>query len=140
MRTVCWPECDLAEPAPDNEEGFWENADFVTLNNALLGELGGSGDRPPTLPENWMSTVSEAIREQAMELIGRQNGHGWWGWKDPRNSLTLPFWRQLLPRLKVVISLRNPLEVTQSLATREASGENNHHRVTTQDRPGSRTT
>ncbi|UCD38408.1 MAG: tetratricopeptide repeat protein, partial [Fidelibacterota bacterium] len=39
-----------------------------------------------------------------------------WGWKDPRASLTLPFWKSLLPELKVVICLRNPVEVYRSLA------------------------
>jgi SAM-dependent methyltransferase len=39
-----------------------------------------------------------------------------WGWKDPRNSLTVPFWRQLIPGLKVVVCLRNPHEAARSLA------------------------
>ena len=29
-----------------------------------------------------------------------------WGWKDQRNSLTLPFWEDLLPGLKTVIVVR----------------------------------
>ena len=38
-----------------------------------------------------------------------------WGWKDPRNSLTLRFWQGLLPKLKVIIMVRNPLEVAYSM-------------------------
>src|SRR5262249_8371906 len=40
------------------------------------------------------------------------------GWKDPRNCLTLPFWRKLLPELKVLVIVRNPLEVAYSLRNR----------------------
>ena len=31
-----------------------------------------------------------------------------WGWKDPRTSLTLPFWRSALGPLRVVVVVRNP--------------------------------
>src|SRR4029453_5698696 len=41
-----------------------------------------------------------------------------WGWKDPRTSLTLPFWQQLLPELKTVVVVRNPLEVAHSMRER----------------------
>jgi hypothetical protein len=36
------------------------------------------------------------------------------GWKDPRNSLTLPFWLSLLPRMKVIVCIRHPLQVARS--------------------------
>lgn len=41
-----------------------------------------------------------------------------WGWKDPRNSLTLPFWNALLPDLKVLVCLRHPQEVARSMRER----------------------
>jgi hypothetical protein len=41
-----------------------------------------------------------------------------WGWKDPRTSLTLPFWRSALGPLRVVVVVRNPLEVVTSLHRR----------------------
>ena len=44
-----------------------------------------------------------------------------WGWKDPRNSLTLPFWEDLLPGLKTLIILRNPLEVAYSMRKRNGT-------------------
>jgi len=58
------------------------------------------------------------LRVEAAKLIQRFSVHEPWGWKDPRNSLTLPFWKLLIPDLKVVICLRNPLEVAQSLNKR----------------------
>lgn len=112
------PERILAESFPDNERGFWENLDFVDLNNALLQQLGGTWNKPPRLPETWSNAGLGPLRDRAMDLISRLSSLKQWGWKDPRNSLTLPFWRQLIPKLKVVICLRSPLEVAQSLVGR----------------------
>src|SRR5205814_1012908 len=44
-----------------------------------------------------------------------------WGWKDPRNSLTLPFWEDLLPGLKTLMIVRNPLEVAYSMGKRNST-------------------
>ena len=41
-----------------------------------------------------------------------------WGWKDPRTSLTLPFWRSAFGPLRTVVVVRNPLEVVTSLYRR----------------------
>src|SRR5207237_264153 len=41
-----------------------------------------------------------------------------WGWKDPRTSLTIPLWLELVPDLRVVVCLRNPLDVALSLRKR----------------------
>lgn len=117
------PEQILAQPFPDNERGFWENIDFVTLNDALLQTLGGTWDTPPPQPETWENVELDSLRDRALGLISRLSGLKQWGWKDPRSSLTLPFWRQLIPKLKVVICLRNPLEAMQSLVRRRPSAD-----------------
>ncbi len=46
-------------------------------------------------------------------------GRDLWGWKDPRTCVTLPFWRRLLPPMRYVICLRNPLDVARSLQERD---------------------
>jgi hypothetical protein len=51
-------------------------------------------------------------------LVRRFDGREPWGWKDPRNCLTLPLWRKLLPETKVLICVRNPLAVAESLRLR----------------------
>ena len=43
---------------------------------------------------------------------------GPWGFKDPRFTFTLPFWRDALPDLRVVASFRHPIAVALSLARR----------------------
>ena len=41
-----------------------------------------------------------------------------WGWKDPRNIFTLPFWITLFPASKIVIVKRHPYDVSMSLIKR----------------------
>lgn len=117
-------EQDLMPPHPDNPEGYWENQKFVEINNAVLSFYGGSWHVPPD-PDSILNTKQglSFLEEQARNLIDSFAGKVFWGWKDPRNSITLPFWRRLLPELKVIICLRNPVEVVQSMARRDHFSE-----------------
>ncbi len=45
-----------------------------------------------------------------------------WGWKDPRNTYTLPFWLDLFPEAKVIHIYRHPLDIANSLVTRRKRG------------------
>ncbi len=42
-----------------------------------------------------------------------------WGWKDPRNTYTLPIWLDLFPEAKVLRIYRNGVDVAWSLQVRE---------------------
>ena len=102
-----------------NGEPHWENIKFVALNDKILSRLGGSWHRPPNFRPGWERTHEMSdLTAAASKLINRFGARQPWGWKDPRNSLTLPFWRQLMPDLTVVICVRNPLEVAESLRVR----------------------
>ena len=103
----------------NNGEPHFENVRLVMLNDEILSRLGGSWNNPPNLPAGWEDTPEfGALRSQAKKLIKRLRIQHYWGWKDPRNSLTLPFWRKIVPDLRLVICLRNPLEVSHSLRVR----------------------
>src|SRR5262249_36762878 len=54
-------------------------------------------------------------------LLERFDSTGIWGWKDPRNSLTLPFWQNLLPDMKTLVMVRNPMEVAHSMKERNGT-------------------
>ncbi|MCC5811236.1 MAG: sulfotransferase [Ectothiorhodospiraceae bacterium] len=41
-----------------------------------------------------------------------------WGWKDPRNSYTLPLWLKVFPQARVLHILRHGVDVAQSLKVR----------------------
>src|SRR5215468_990111 len=115
------PKPELMPPQADNPEGFWEHLGFVALNDQLLSELGGAWDLPPPPNEDFTSARLDPLRLKARLLIEKFDSACVWGWKDPRNSLTLPFWQHLLPGLKTVIIVRNPLEVAYSMKERNGT-------------------
>jgi lipopolysaccharide biosynthesis protein len=117
-------EQDLMPPHPDNPEGYWENRKFVEINDAVLSSFGGSWHMPPD-PDSLFSMQNDFsfLEKQAQNVISGFVEKAFWGWKDPRNSITLPFWQRLLPDLKVIICMRNPVEVAQSLAQRDHFSE-----------------
>jgi lipopolysaccharide biosynthesis protein len=117
-------ETELIGAAEDNSNGFWENVNFVNLNDEIMLRFKGGWDTPPKFRHGWeTSRKILPLKHKAEELLQKFNGHKDWGWKDPRNSITLPFWQQLIPNLKVIICLRNPLDVAHSLSRRGYASE-----------------
>lgn len=107
----------FAPAAPDNTEGYWEDLRFVALNDRILDAFGGAWDVAPVLPDGWTRDARlDPIRREAEALAAARTEP--WGWKDPRTSLTAPFWVDVLPGLRFVVCVRNPLEVAASLRAR----------------------
>ncbi|MFN3951293.1 MAG: sulfotransferase [Thermaurantimonas sp.] len=50
-----------------------------------------------------------------------------WGWKDPRNTFTLPYWLQLFPEAKVIHLIRHGWDVALSLQNRNKIPGEAHH-------------
>jgi glycosyltransferase involved in cell wall biosynthesis len=111
----------LARAREANPEGFWEHYRLMRLNERILKALGGSWREPPAMASGWeASDRLAAEREEARALLEETFGdQGLWAWKDPRNSLTLPFWQQLVPEMRYVLCLRNPVDVAASLERRD---------------------
>ncbi len=110
---------DLMSPTEDNLDGYWENWRFVKVNHGIIAKLGGSWDNPPASLEDLATTKRlKTLRAEAGKLLREFDGCSLWGWKDPRTSLSLSFWKNLIPSLKVVVCLRNPWEVGLSLRRR----------------------
>ncbi len=113
------PEEQIKNAAPDNPDGFWEHPEFVNINNQILAEFDGGWDLVPEFPAGWETSERvEVQRGKARQLIAQFEAEPTWGWKDPRTSLTLPFWKSLLPDIKLVVVLRNPASVARSLERR----------------------
>ena len=113
---------DLVPPTASNVDGHWEHHEIVALNDAILATLGGAWDLPPELAHGWeKNPLLDPLKVRARTLIARFSGQEIRGWKDPRASLTLPFWLELLPEMKVVVCLRDPVEVALSLQRRSYS-------------------
>ena len=115
------PKDALMPPQADNPDGFWEHLGFVGLNDELLDALGGAWDLPPKTNENLSEERLDQLRMKARLLVEGFHSAQIWGWKDPRNSLTLPFWEDLLPGLKTLIIVRNPLEAAYSMRKRNGT-------------------
>lgn len=113
----------------NNPAGFWEHKGIADLNEGVFATLSETpppylqGWRwPPALRPGWEKDPKlDPLRQTAREILDHDlAGDGLWGWKDPRNSLTLPFWQALVPGLCYVICVRHPLEVAASLLARDA--------------------
>ena len=104
----------------DNPTGFWEHLEIVAINTAILDYLGGSWDDLPDFPPRWeFSSGLTGLRMRANELLHQEfSGTRLCGWKDPRICVTLPFWRTVVPDMRYVICLRNPMDVAHSLRAR----------------------
>jgi glycosyltransferase involved in cell wall biosynthesis len=115
------PEEHLMKPLPDNPKGFWEHQLLTDLNDDILARLGGNLYDPPTFRSGWESSSAFAdLRQLGRALIEKEFGAAeLWGWKDPRNSLTLPFWRHLIPNMRYLVCVRNPVDVVRSLERRD---------------------
>jgi Sulfotransferase family len=127
----------LMPAKPDNPDGFFQNTDVVFLNDQLIERHHGGWDAPPPIQRGWersdltanlvddaqawaslMAEGAGGAEGAAGAAKGASGAVGAWGWADPRTCITLPFWQAVLPDLKVVACLRNPVAVAESLRAR----------------------
>ena len=110
--------CDLGLNL-DNPRGFFESAQLLSFNDALLVSVGCCWDEPPLLPVAWSA-------DGRMDLIWKTRPEfqdyaleRYWVDKDPRLCLTYPIWvHLLLRRIPLVAVLRKPMEVAVSIFSR----------------------
>jgi hypothetical protein len=111
----------LLEADPRNPHGYFEDADFRELNGRILvdctAEEPGHRDWGWTQGERLDRERLPAWRDGARALVrGRSGRPGVWGWKDPRTTLLLDFWDELLERRgRYLLLYRFPWEVADSM-------------------------
>ncbi|WNN91025.1 sulfotransferase family protein [Gloeocapsopsis dulcis] len=105
----------LLKPGHGNIKGFFENVDFVKFHEEVLRSQ-GLNEIGWTLEDK--VPVQEPYRQQAKEIISKNSQVNIWGWKDPRTTLFLDFWTELLPDAKFIFIYRSPWEVVDSLYRR----------------------
>jgi hypothetical protein len=111
----------LPASSNDNVRGYWEQREIYEINEEVLATFGGTWARPPHLSPGWerspaLAVVRDRARNSLTDLFGASEDR--WAWKDPRASVTLPFWRDLVGDMDYVICVRNPADVAASLVTR----------------------
>lgn len=117
-----------------NPHGYFEDTEFVTLQGKIIqdackGGFKGWPDWGYTEDLKFDKSVCKKYRDEAGKLISEKSATGIWGWKDPRSTLLLDFWIDLLPNAKVLGIYRNPWEVKQSMINLKAPvfSENPHY-------------
>lgn len=111
---------ELLQGVPDNIKGNFEDLQFLRFHQKVLQSQGihGAGwtlQKKITVQEEFVSKAQFLIRERASQSI--------WGWKDPRTTLFLGFWRDLIPKANFVFVYRSPWEVVDSLYRRRTQGD-----------------
>ncbi len=115
---------DLLPPASDNPKGFMEDRQAFSLNEALLDTLNLYWDAPTTIygfdpQEPELSPYRDKLHALLTKRRAQANT---FCVKDPRLCVLLPFWLCVVDELglnvQFVISLRSPLDVANSLSSR----------------------
>jgi glycosyltransferase involved in cell wall biosynthesis len=112
---------ELVPPDARNPRGYFEDVEFLEFQRRLLREISsGVEDGHP----DWGWTTGERLdrsrlsrfRDPARSLAGsRATRHRYWGWKDPRTTLLLDFWDDVLADARYVLAYRFPWEVADSM-------------------------
>jgi hypothetical protein len=100
-----------------NTGGYFEDLRLLHLNEALLSELGGAWNAPPSSEE--IETYQPKIQNAYAEYIASRAGERQWGVKDPRLSLFLHEFLDLLEDARVIHCERDCAQVAGSLLERD---------------------
>ena len=104
---------DVFRVGRHNLKGNRENGRIMALQEDVLVHSGGSWDRPPQ-----RASWSDAHRAERDSIIRSYGDASIWGFKDPRTILLVDFWREALPNVMAVGTLRHPYCVAESLQKR----------------------
>jgi hypothetical protein len=108
----------------DNDRGFWESRSIVDLNDEMLESAGSYWDDWNFIRDEWFaSPVAGEFAARASEVVDNEfDGASLIVLKDPRICRFLPLWTKAVEASgynpSVIMPLRNPLEVAQSLQKR----------------------
>ncbi len=105
----------------------YEAMHFLSLNQQSLWAAGADWLSPCVPPEqHWKVQAASALYKEHFKLNGKLQSLRYkmfpqdWGWKDPRNTFTLPMWLSVFPNARVLYIKRAPQDVAKSLQKRNA--------------------
>ena len=120
-----------------DRQGDAESVAFMQINEGILHQCGAFWSEP--MSAHFLLSQPDAVEQLAASTraalagpLGRYAGPSLWhreagasevpafGWKDPRNTFTLPVWKQLFPNLRAIHLVRHGVDVAASLARRHA--------------------
>ena len=107
---------NLMGPGLGNRLGHFEDMDIYALHCNILTSHGIHRDGWTKQPN---VAVPQSFDGRIQDFLSiRREQKGLWGWKEPRTTLFLDFWKQALPDAKFVFVYRKPWEVIDSLYRR----------------------
>lgn len=118
----------LMVPTPDNPKGYWESTALMTVHERIFKSGGSSWHDWDRFNPGWMASPDAGLYADQLESAIRSE----FGEaptllvKDPRICRLMPLWRHVLDRMgidaRVVMPIRRPSEVSQSLLARNGFG------------------
>lgn len=94
---------DLMAPSIDNPKGYWENNKIVSIHEQIFRSFSRNWDTLNPLPNDWWKR--DEILTYKNSLIKLLNdiylNKDLWMWKDPRTSLLVPLWSEILKDLNI---------------------------------------
>ena len=114
---------ELLEADRDNPDGYQEDLKFQEMqrqwfHTALAShpqgfrDWGWNPDHSVSRHGNssWKAGAEALLRQREVNSVGT-----YWGWKDPRTTLILPFWQDLRPELRLIGIYRTPWDLSDAL-------------------------
>jgi hypothetical protein len=104
--------------------GHHEDREFSDFHKYVLKKkrIDAFLGRRFTLPVQYKLPICVDVRDRqtALNLVASRSDLPQWGWKDPRTSLFLDFWHEVLSDVSYLFLFRHPLAVVDSLIRRGA--------------------
>jgi len=102
---------------PHNPFGHYEDIEFLRLNERILDSAGGHCNEPPTY--NSIIEQQSIFGKEIKELIRRKNERDFWGWKEPRTSLTIDLYLPYISNPVFIFCKRDATGVAESMYKRQ---------------------
>ncbi|MFK8013275.1 MAG: sulfotransferase [Marinicellaceae bacterium] len=117
---------NLMQPNSDNQSGYWESKNIVSINNELLQLAHTSWFDNDEIPTKWYgSDAVQKIKLKAIDVLKTSFQNEFpesMVLKDPRFCRLMPFWKNVLNELDIEYSIvnvfRHPYEVFMSFKAR----------------------
>ena len=106
----------LLKAGVGNIKGHFEDLDFFQLHVQILKSQ-GIHSTGFTLQREIPIDEQHILRARALIAERRRRGVPW-GWKDPRSTLFLDFWQQMIPEINFLLLYRCPCDVVDSFSRR----------------------
>ena len=114
---------ELLKADSDNPDGYQEDLNFLQIQRKWFRSTFASDSKGwPDWgwnPDQSISRHGKSSWKAEAEVLLRQREVNslatYWGWKDPRTTLILPFWQELRPELRLIGIYRSPWDLSDSL-------------------------